>query len=138
MSEPGAFRNFNQTVIDKFRANGGRVQGWNTLLLLTTIGAKSGKERINPIAYSQDGDHLVIVASKGGAPSNPDWYFNILANPIVTVEVGSERFQARARVAKGEERDRLYADHAELMPGFKDYQRKTERRIPVIILERLA
>jgi deazaflavin-dependent oxidoreductase (nitroreductase family) len=130
--------NYNQAVIESFRANGGKVQGPNSLLLLTTTGARSGQPRTNPVAYSTDGDRLVIVASKGGAPTNPDWYFNVVAHPTVTVELGSERFQARATVAEGEERDRLYAHHAELMPGFADYQDKTTRKIPVIILERIA
>lgn len=135
MSGPG---NYNQQVIEAFRANGGKTQGPNRLILLTTVGAKSGKERVNPIAYSTDGANLVIVASKGGAPTNPDWYFNVVAHPLVTVEVGTERFKARARVTEGEERDRLFAHHADLMPGFKDYVTKTDRVLPVIVLERVA
>lgn len=135
MSGPG---NYNQQVIETFRANSGKVQGPNPLILLTTVGAKSGKERINPLAYSTDGDKIVIVASKGGAPTNPDWYFNVVAHPLVTVELGSERFQARARVTEGAERDRLFAHHADLMPGFKDYVTKTDRVLPVIVLERVA
>ena len=132
------YSNFNQTVIDRFRQNGGKVQGWSRLLLLTTTGAKSGQPRTTPLACSTDGDYLVIVASKQGAPTNPDWYHNLLANPIVTVEVGTERFQARARVTEGQERERLYAHHAELMPGFAEYPQKTTRQIPVIVLERLS
>jgi deazaflavin-dependent oxidoreductase (nitroreductase family) len=135
MSAPN---NFNHTVIERFRQNGGKVQGWARLLLLTTTGAKSGHPRTTPLAYSAEGDHLVIVASKGGAPTNPDWYHNLLANPVVMVEVGSERFQARARVAEGEERERLFAHHAELMPGFAEYREKTTRQLPVIVLERLS
>ena len=135
MSNPG---NFNQMVIDTFRANGGKVDGPNQLILLTTIGAKSGQPRTNPIAYSTDGDHIIIVASKGGAPTNPDWYYNILANPVVTVELGTERFQARATIAEGQERERLFAHHAELMPGFAGYREKTTRQLPVIILERIG
>jgi deazaflavin-dependent oxidoreductase (nitroreductase family) len=134
MSNPG---NFNQTVIDTFRANGGKVNGPNPLILLTTIGARSGQPRTNPIAYSTDGDRIIILASKGGAPTNPDWYYNLLANPVVTVELGTERFQARATIATGEERERLFAHHAELMPGFAEYRQKTTRQIPVIILERI-
>jgi deazaflavin-dependent oxidoreductase (nitroreductase family) len=130
--------NYNQAVIDSFRANGGKVQGPNSLILLTTTGAKSGQPRTNPVAYSTDGDRLIIVASKGGAPTNPDWYFNLVAHPTVTVEQGTERFQANATLAEGDERARLYAHHAELMPGFADYQEKTTRKIPVIILERVA
>jgi deazaflavin-dependent oxidoreductase (nitroreductase family) len=135
MSDPA---NFNQTVIDRFRANGGTVPGWGQLLLLTTTGAKSGVPRTTPLAYSTDGDRLVVAASKGGAPSNPDWYRNLLANPVVTVELGRERFQARASVADEPERTRLYQQHAELMPGFADYERKTTRKIPVVLLERLG
>jgi deazaflavin-dependent oxidoreductase (nitroreductase family) len=134
MSRP---TNYNQNVIETFRANGGKVSGPNQLLLLTTIGAKSHQPRTTPVAYSTDGDRLVIVASKAGAPTNPDWYFNLLANPLVTVELGTEQFQARASVVAGAERDRLYAQHAALMPGFADYQQKTSRQIPVIVLERV-
>jgi deazaflavin-dependent oxidoreductase (nitroreductase family) len=135
MSGPG---NYNQQVIETFRANGGVVPGPNRLLLLTTTGARSGQERTTPVAYSTDGDRLVIVASKGGADTNPDWYFNLLAHPTVTVELGAERFQARASVAGEDERERLYARHAELMPGFAEYPQKTERKIPVVLLERIA
>jgi deazaflavin-dependent oxidoreductase (nitroreductase family) len=135
MSTPG---NYNQQVIEQFRANGGEVRGPNKLLLLTTTGAKSGQPRTSPLAYSTDGNHLIVLASKAGAPTNPDWYFNLLANSIVTVEVGTERFQARATVAEGEERARLYAQHVALMPGFGEYEQKTTRQIPVIILERIG
>ncbi|HLY31540.1 MAG TPA: nitroreductase family deazaflavin-dependent oxidoreductase [Ktedonobacterales bacterium] len=135
MSFPG---NYNQVVIEKFRANGGKVEGPNQLLLLTTIGAKSHQPHTTPVAYSTDGDRLVIVASKGGAPTNPAWYHNLLANPVVTVELGTERFQARATVVTGPERDRLYAQHAALMPGFAEYTKKTTRQIPVILLERMS
>jgi deazaflavin-dependent oxidoreductase (nitroreductase family) len=134
MSSPG---NYNQIVIQQFRANGGKVSGPNQLILLTTIGAKSKQPRTTPVAYSTDGDRLVIAASKGGGPTNPDWYFNLLANPMVTVELGTEQFQARASVVTGAERDRLYAQHAALMPGFADYEKKTARRIPVVVLERI-
>ena len=130
--------NYNQQVIEQFRASGGKPGGPNQLILLTTTGAKSGQPRISPVAYSTDGDRLVIVASKGGAPTNPDWFANLVKNPIVTVEQGAETFQARATVVEGEERDRLYARHAELMPGFADYVTKTTRVIPVIVLERIS
>lgn len=131
--------NYNQAVIETFRANGGKVPGPNRLLLLTTTGAKSGLPRTTPVAYSTDGDRLVIVASKGGAPTNPDWYFNLLANPTVTVELGTEQFQAHASVIADEhEREQLYARHAELMPGFAEYPKKTTRPIPVVLLERVA
>ncbi len=134
MSNPN---NWNEAIIDEFRANGGKVGGpfaGRTLLLLHTTGAKSGQERVNPVAYVKDGDRLVIIASKGGAPTNPDWYYNLLAHPLVTVETGKERFQARAEVASEPERTRLYDKMVEMMPGFAEYQRKTTRVIPVITL----
>jgi len=127
----------NKSIIDEFRTHEGKVGGWfegKTLLLLHTKGAKSGQERINPTAYVKDGDRFVVIASKGGAPTNPDWYYNILANPLVTVEVGTEKFQARATVAEEPERTRLYNKMVEIMPGFDDYRRKTTRAIPVIVL----
>ncbi len=130
--------NYNQVVIEQFRANGGKVNGPNQLILLTTTGAKSGQPRTTPVAYSTDGDRLVIVASKGGAPTNPDWYYNLLANPVVTVETGTETFQARASVVDEPERTRLYDQHAALMPGFAEYPKKTTRQIPVVILTRIA
>ncbi len=131
--------NYNQTIIETFRANEGKVPGWNYLLLLNTTGAKTGVQRVSPLAYSTDGDRIVIAASKAGAPTNPSWYSNLLANPRVTVELGPERFQARATVVKDEaERDRLYAQHAELMPGFAEYEKKTTRKIPIVLLERIS
>ena len=135
MSAPA---NYNQIVIEKFRANGGKVGGPNQLILLTTTGAKSGQPRLSPVAYSTDGDRLVIIASKGGGPTNLGWYFNLLANPVVTVETGTETFQARASVAEEPERTRLYDQHAALMPGFAEYSQKTTRQIPVVILTRIA
>ncbi|KPV54503.1 cell entry protein [Kouleothrix aurantiaca] len=133
---------FNQKIIDEFRANEGKVGGYfaNTpLLLLHSVGAKSGKPRISPLAYVTDGDSLVIIASKGGAPSNPDWYYNVKANPIVTVEMGTEQFQARASIVEGgPERDRLYAAMVARNPGFAEYERNTTRTIPAVLLERIA
>ena len=131
---------FNSSVVAEFRANAGKVGGMFAgvpILLLTTVGARSGKERINPLAYTRDGNRYVIIASKGGAPTNPDWYHNLVANPQATVEVGEERFEVRAAVVNGEERDRLYAAQAELLPNFGEYQRKTSRQIPVFALERI-
>jgi len=127
----------NIGIVDEFRANKGRVGGpfeGKTLLLLHNKGAKSGQERINPVAYVKDGDRYVVIASKGGAPTNPDWYYNLLANPLVTIEVGTDKFQARASVAEEPERTRLYNKMVEMMPGFDDYRRKTTRVIPVITL----
>lgn len=131
---------YNKRIINEFRANDGRVGGpfeGKSLLLLHTIGAKSQKERINPVACIQDGDRLVVIASKSGAPTHPDWYYNVVANPLVTVEVGTETFRARASVAEEPERSRLYDKMVEVMPGFDGYRRKANRVIPVIVLERM-
>jgi len=132
---------FNQKVIAEFRANGGKVGGQFAnmpMLLLNTTGAKSGQPRTNPVAYTTDGDDLVVIASKGGAPTHPDWYYNLKANPVVTVEVGGEQFPAQAVIAEGAERDRLFNQMAAAMPGFAAYQRNTDRKIPVVILTRVA
>jgi deazaflavin-dependent oxidoreductase (nitroreductase family) len=137
MSSPA---DWNKAVIEEFRANAGKVGGpfaGRTLLLLHTVGAKSGEERINPVACVADGDRLVIIASKGGAPTHPAWYFNLLAHPVVTVEVGTEKFQARAAVASEPERTRLYNKMVDMMPGFAEYQLKTTRVIPVITLTKV-
>jgi deazaflavin-dependent oxidoreductase (nitroreductase family) len=107
------------------------------LLLLTVKGAKSGNEYTRPLAYTKDGDHLVIVASKGGAPTNPDWYHNLVAHPDVTVEVGAEKFQAHASKTIGKERERLFEQHAVAYPVFNDYKAKATREIPVFVLERV-
>ena len=132
---------FNENVINEFRANGGKVGGQfegAPMMLLTTTGAKSGQARTKPVVYTKDGDRFVIIASKAGAPTNPDWFHNLVANPEVTLEVGDERFPARATVTSGEERRRLYDAQAALMPGFADYAQKTTREIPVVVLDRLA
>ena len=133
---------FNQGVIEDFRTHHGEITTGpftgRSLLLLTTRGAKSGRERTNPLAYTRDGERIFVIASKGGAPTNPDWYRNLRANPRVTIEVGPERFEANARVAKGAERRRLYDLQASRMPGFKEYERRTTREIPVIVLERAS
>jgi deazaflavin-dependent oxidoreductase (nitroreductase family) len=131
---------WNRQTIEAFRANKGKVGGmWEgrPLLLLTTTGAKSGRQRTTPTMYLRDGDRLLIFASKGGAPTHPAWYHNLLAHPQVTVEVGSETYEATTTVLHGEERDRLYARQAELYPQFGEYQAKAARKIPVIALERL-
>ena len=141
MSTTTDFNTFNQQIIAEFRANGGKVGGQFVgapMLLLTTTGAKSGQSRVAPLVYSTDGDRLVIIASKGGAPTHPDWYHNILANPQVTVELGIETFKARASVPEGAERDRIFAQVVEQMPGFGEYQKNTTRTIPVVLLERIA
>jgi len=131
---------FNQKVITEFRANQGKVGGQfanRPLLLLTTTGAKSGKTYTNPLAYTKDGDSFVVIASFGGAPKNPSWYNNLVAHPEVTVEVGSERFKAKATVTTGEERQRLYDQQAKQIPAFAEYAKKTTRQIPVIVLTRI-
>jgi deazaflavin-dependent oxidoreductase (nitroreductase family) len=131
------FNDWNRRIIDEFRANGGKVGGMfagATLLLLHSKGAKSQQERINPLAYVRDGERFVVIASKGGAPTNPDWYYNIVATPELRVEVGTETFRVQATVAEEPERTRLYNKMVEMMPGFDDYRRKTTRKIPVIVL----
>jgi len=130
---------YNQQIIKQFRANGGKTDYPGPLVLLTTTGARSGQPRTTPVAYSVDGAHLVIIASAGGASTHPDWYHNLLAHPMVTVELGSETFWACAQVVDGAERDRLYAQHAQTL-GFStsDYRQKTARQIPVIILARIG
>ncbi|MEO7022517.1 MAG: nitroreductase family deazaflavin-dependent oxidoreductase [Ktedonobacteraceae bacterium] len=138
MSDPD---NFNTNVITEFRTNSGKVGGYfagATLLLLTTTGAKSGQARTAPLVYTTDGDRIIIVASKAGADTNPDWYHNLLAHPVATVEIGNERFQAQAAVTEESERVRLYAKMVEVMPGFADYELKTSRKIPVVALERIG
>jgi deazaflavin-dependent oxidoreductase (nitroreductase family) len=133
---------FNQMLIDDLRAHGGHASSGpfvgRPMLILTTTGAKSGRRRTTPLVYSRDGDRYVIVASKGGAPTNPAWYHNLKANPRVTAEVNGETFEAAAKIVDETERQRLYARHAEEHPGFNDYLTKTTRRIPVIALQREA
>lgn len=133
---------FNQTIIEQFRANGGKVGGpfeGANMILLHTIGAKSGEERINPLVYVTDNDNIVVIASKGGAPSNPDWYYNLLANPVITVEVGTETFQVRAKaVTEDPERARLFAKMVAERPPFAEYEKKTSRKIPAVVLERIS
>jgi deazaflavin-dependent oxidoreductase (nitroreductase family) len=134
MSSPN---DWNKTIIEEFRANAGKVGGrfaGKNLLLLHSTGAKSGRERVNPVAYVKDGDRYVIIASKGGAPTNPAWYHNLRTHPLVTVEVGTETIQVRAQVAPEPERSRLYAKMVEMLPGFADYEQKTSRKIPVFLL----
>jgi deazaflavin-dependent oxidoreductase (nitroreductase family) len=136
-----ALHDFNRKVIDEFRANEGVVTGpfaGAPMVLLTTTGARTGKERVIPLVHTRDGDRVVVIASKGGAPAHPHWYLNVLAHPEVTVELPGETFRARATaLTDGPEHDRLYRAQAELMPNFDEYQAKTERTIPVVVLERL-
>ena len=134
MSDVG---DFNTGIIEQFRANGGKLGGpfeGAPILLLTTTGAKSGKQRTNPLAYLPDGDRLVVFGSKAGAPTNPDWYHNLRAHPDVTVEVGSDKRDMRAVVVEGPSVTSCSPAQKERMPGFGDYEAKTERVIPVIAL----
>jgi deazaflavin-dependent oxidoreductase (nitroreductase family) len=132
---------FNRNLIQQFRTNHGKVEGvfaGAPLLLLSTTGAKSGLRRTNPLVYTTDGDRIVVIASKGGAPSHPDWYRNVVAHPDVTVELPDKTFEARASVATGAERQRLFDAQAAMMPNFKEYAAKTDREIPVVVLERVG
>ncbi len=134
------FGAFNEALVDEFRNNGGQVTGMfgkSPLVLITTTGAKSGKRRTTPIVYTTDGENVVVIASKGGAPTSPDWFHNLVANPDVTVELPNEKFETRARVAETPERERLYRAQAALMPNFADYEKATTRKIPVVVLERV-
>ena len=130
---------FNRRLIEEFRASGGKVGGayeGTPLLLLTTTGAKSGRQHTTPLIYLDDGGRLVVFGTKGGAPTNPDWYYNLLARPEATVEVETETYAVRATVATGEERERLAALQKELRPQFAEYEAKTTRQIPVVVLAR--
>jgi deazaflavin-dependent oxidoreductase (nitroreductase family) len=128
---------WNRQIIEEFRANEGKVGGQFAgapLVLLTTTGARSGQPRTSPMMYLDDGGRRYVFASKAGAPTNPDWYHNLKANPEVTVEVGTDEPRATAREVTGAERDRIYAHQAGLYPGFAEYQEKTDRTIPVVEL----
>ena len=125
----------NRPVIERFRASGGKA-GERPLLLLTTLGARTGRPHTTPLMYLLDGDRLAVIASRGGSAGHPDWYHNLVANPSVTVEVGGETFETQAVVADPREQQRLFAIQAERYPFFAGYQRKVKRRIPVVILER--
>jgi len=130
---------FNAAIIEEFRANDGIVGGpfaGTPILLLTTTGARSGLERVTPVAYRTEGDDLYVFASKAGAPTNPDWFHNLVAHPEITVELGGDTFRATAEPLEGEERDRVYAAHAAANPTFADYQAGTDRIIPVVHLVR--
>lgn len=128
---------WNAGVIEEFRGNHGRVGGpfrGAPLLLVSHRGAKTGKARVNPLMYLKDGDRYLVFASNGGAPKNPGWYYNLKANPEVQIEVGDETVKVRAHVLEADERERFYSKQAVLYPQFAEYQRKTERRIPVLAL----
>ena len=131
----------NKETIEEFRANEGRVGGMferATLLLLHHVGAKSGTERVNPLMCRIEGDAWVVFASKAGAPTNPDWYYNLLANPATTIEIGTETVAVTARVAEGDERTRIWEATKTETPMFADYEEKSGRQIPVVVLERTS
>lgn len=141
MTDPGV-NDWNQKIISEFRENEGRVGGpfeGAPMILLHHRGARSGIERVNPLVYQPVGQDFAIFASKGGHPSHPDWYRNLLANPETTVEVGTTTHRVRARELKGDERERVWSKQKQLMPGFADYESKTAgiRDIPVMLLERV-
>lgn len=130
---------WNTKIIEEFRATGGKVGGQfdgAPLILLHSTGAKSGQDRVAPVMYLADGDDLVVFASKAGADTNPDWFHNLKANPDTRVEIGPDTVAVQARVAEGEERDRLFDRQKAAYPGFADYEAGTDRVIPVVVLER--
>ena len=139
----GEFDDMNREVVAEFRSNqgvvdtaaGGYFKG-KPVLILHTTGAKTGAERANPLMYLDEGDRRFVFASKGGAPHNPDWYYNLKANPGVTVEMGTESYPATASVITGPERDRIYAEQVAAFPQFGEYEQKTTRKIPVVALDR--
>jgi deazaflavin-dependent oxidoreductase (nitroreductase family) len=130
---------WNTSIIDEFRANEGKVGGpfeGTTVLLLTHTGRKTGNKRTNPLVYLEDAGRYLIFASKGGAPTHPDWYRNLLVNPVARIEVGTDEFDIEATEVTGDERDRFFQKNAELRPAFAQYQRNTSRTIPVMALAR--
>lgn len=133
---------FGEEHVRRYRETGGEVghiwREGSTILLLTTKGRKTGEPRTTPLIYAADGDRYVIVASKGGAPKHPGWYENLAKNPAVELQVKDEVFAAHARTAEGEERDRLWRKANEVWPHYDEYAEKTDREIPVVVLERAA
>ncbi|MDG4663619.1 nitroreductase family deazaflavin-dependent oxidoreductase [Mycobacterium sp. 236(2023)] len=139
--DKAAFDEMNRGVVGEFRANGGKAGGifeGKLLVLVHHTGAKSGIERIAPLVALEDDGRTYIFASKGGADTHPDWYHNIVANPGITVEIGTETYPATARILSGAERDEIYAKQVAVEPQFGEYQAKTERVIPVVELVRAA
>lgn len=130
---------WNTSIIEEFRANAGKVGGnfeGAPMVILHTTGARTGEERVHPLVYQPLGEDIAIFASKGGAPSHPAWFHNLVANPEVTVEIGTDTVPMHARVAEGDERDRIWSRQKQLMPGFADYEANTSRQIPVVVLQR--
>ena len=139
MADKPNWDDYNRGVVEEFRANGGKVGGDfanASMLILTCTGAKSGQPRTIPLVYSRDGERIVIIASKAGLPTHPDWYHNLVAHPDATLEIGTEKFPVHATVESGTERQRLFDQAAALMPVFKEYEKKAPREIPVITLKR--
>jgi len=135
MPTPDELKQFNQNLITEFRTNGGIVKGWDSLLLLTTLGAKSNQPHTTPLGYSIDGDRLIIVAAAVGSPKHPAWYHNLVAHPNVTVEFQEDKYRMRAVVAEGKERERLFNQHVKLSPATLEYQEMVSRQFPLVILE---
>jgi deazaflavin-dependent oxidoreductase (nitroreductase family) len=133
MSKARDWQEHNRKVIEEFRANGGK----DGLILLTTTGARSGKPHTTPLNYTEDAGRVVVIASKGGSPTHPDWYHNLVTHPEVTIERGGETFRARAMAAHGEERQRLFDAQAARWSFFAGYQQKVKREIPVVVFERI-
>ena len=132
--------NLNEGVISEFRANGGTCGGrWegNPMVLLTTTGARSGQQRTSPLTYTSDEDRIVLIASRAGDDRHPDWFHNLVAKPDVVIELGTDRYEARARVAEEPERSRLLDERVAVMPRFGDYVEMTDRTIPVVVVERV-
>ena len=141
MSIPSDMKRFNQEIAEEYRANGGQLSGrmaGSRLLLLTTIGARSGRSHITPLGYGVDGERLIVIASNNGATGHPDWYFNLVASRDATVELGNERFSARATIIEGDERERMLPLVRERLPFFAGQEAKTARQIPIVILERVG
>ncbi len=138
MSDVSAVNDFNAQIIEEFRENAGKVGGMferATLLLLHHKGAKSGVERVSPLAYRREGDAYAVFGSRGGAPTHPDWYFNLVANPQTQIEVGTDTIDVVARVTEGDERDRIWQATKLAIPPMAEYETKTSRQIPVVILD---
>lgn len=134
-----SMKNFNQAVIAEYRANGGKLSGQmanSSLILLTTSGAKSGQPQTVPLGFTTEDDSIIVIASNAGATDHPDWFINLRANPLVTIERGSERYQAHTVIAEGQERERLRAYIAKPMPYYAEHEQKTSRAIPIVILKR--
>ena len=135
MPNADELKQFNQSLIAEFRAKAGQVSGWHSLLLLTTLGAKSNKPHTTPLTYSTDGDRLIVVAAAVGSPKHPAWYHNLLAHPTLIVELNGEQYRMNAVIAEGLEREQLFNQHAKLVPVILEYQEIATRQLPVVILE---